>query len=455
MTMIEKNRNYILDITGMTHEGQGVGRIDGLAVFVDGALEGEQVEAKIIKLNKTYAAGKLITVLKPSPHRVEPFCGSYRRCGGCSLQHMDYCAQLEFKTKLVRDNLAHLGGLKDVTVHDAIGMQQPLNYRNKAQYPLALVNGNVITGFYAARSHDVVDSEKCGIQDAESDKVRRVVRQFIAANNISVYDEASGKGLVRHIVTRVGFNTGEIMVVLIINGSALPMAEELVKSLIDVVPGIKSIFLNINAENTNIILGKRNIRLFGSDTITDTIGGYKFLISPHSFYQVNPVQTEVLYSKTLEYAALTGKETVFDLYCGIGTISLFLSAKAGKVYGVEVVEDAISDARKNAELNGVSNTEFILGEAEKAVPELYGRGIRADVVVLDPPRKGCDESLLHLLAKMQPKRIVYVSCNPSTLARDLKYMDAHGYMTVEAQPVDMFPWTGHVETIVLIQRVYT
>lgn len=452
MSLIEKNKNYILDITGMTHEGQGVGRIEGFAVFVDGALEGEQVEARIIKLNKTYAVGKLITVLKPSPHRVEPFCGAYRRCGGCNLQHMDYTAQLDFKTKLVKDNLARLGGLKDVTVHDAIGMQQPFSYRNKAQYPVATVNGNVITGFFAARSHDVIDSEECGIQDAESDKVRKVVRQFIADKSLATYDEASGKGMVRHIVTRVGFNTGEVMVVLVINGSTLPMVEELVKRLVVAVPGIKSIYLNINTGNTNIILGERNIRLFGSNTITDTIGGYKFLISPHSFYQVNPVQTEVLYSKALEYAALTGNETVFDLYCGIGTISLFLSAKAGKVYGVEVVEEAISDARMNAKLNGINNVEFIPGEAEKAVPELYKQGICADVVVLDPPRKGCDKSLLHLLSVMQPKRIVYVSCNPATLARDLKYLDEQGYKAVEAQPVDMFPWTGHVEAIVLIQR---
>lgn len=452
MSLIEKNKNYILDITGMTHEGQGVGRIESLAVFVDGALEGEQVETRIIKLNKTYGVGKLITILKPSPHRAEPFCGAYRRCGGCNLQHMDYNAQLDFKTKLVRDNLARLGGLKDVVVHDAIGMQQSLHYRNKAQYPVTMVNGSIITGFYAARSHDVIDSEKCGIQDVESDKVRKVVRQFIAEKSISAYDEVSGKGLVRHIATRVGFNTGEVMVVLIINGTTLPSSDELVKKLLEAVPGIKSIFLNINTENTNIILGKRNIRLYGGDTIIDTIGGYKFLISPHSFYQVNPVQTEVLYSKVLEYAALAGAETVFDLYCGIGTISLFLSAKAGKVYGIEVVEEAIADARKNAVLNGASNIEFILDEAERAVPKMYREGIKADVVVLDPPRKGCDESLLHLLAEMQPKRIVYVSCNPATLARDLKYLDGQGYRTVEAQPVDMFPWTTHVESVVLLQR---
>lgn len=453
MSLIEKNKNYILDITGMTHEGQGVGRIDGFAVFVDGALEGEQAEVRIIKLNKTYAVGKLVTLLKPSHHRVEPFCGAYRRCGGCNLQHMDYAAQLAFKTKLVRDNLERLGGLKDIFVHDAIGMRHPLNYRNKAQYPVATLNGAVITGFYAARSHDVIDSDKCGIQDVESDKVRKAVRQYIIEKSVPAYDEANGKGLLRHIITRVGFNTGEIMVVLVINGSALPYSDDLVKCLVEAVPGIKSIFLNINTENTNIIMGKRNIRLYGSDTITDTIGGYKFLISPHSFYQVNPVQTELLYSKALEYAALTGTETVFDLYCGIGTISLFLSAKAKKVYGVEVVEEAISNARENAELNGVHNVEFIAGEAEKAVPKLYSKGIKADIVVLDPPRKGCEESLLHLLAEMQPKRIVYVSCNPATLARDLKYLDLQGYKTVEVQPVDMFPWTGHCESVVLLQRV--
>jgi len=452
MQSIIKNKNYKLDITGMTHEGQGVGRIEGQVVFVDGALEDEKVEVKIIKLNKTYAVAKLIEVLQPSPHRVQPFCSAYKRCGGCNLQHMDYKAQLEFKTKLVRENLERLGGLKDLPVLNTIGMHQPFNYRNKAQYPVATINGNVITGFYAARSHDVIHSEECRIQDVESDRVREIVRQFIAEKSLSCYDENSGKGLVRHILTRVGFKTGEIMVVIVINGSTLPAADELVKRLIEAIPEIKSIFLNINTENTNIILGKKNIGLFGSETITDTIGSYSFVISPHSFFQVNPVQTDVLYTKALEYAALTGNETVFDLYCGIGTISLFLSAKAGKVYGVEVVEEAIADARRNAERNGVVNAEFITGEAEKAVLELYSRGIRADVVVLDPPRKGCEESLLQLLAEMQPKRIVYVSCNPATLARDLKYLDGHGYKAVEVQPVDMFPWTGHVESIILMTK---
>lgn len=461
MPGIEKNKNYTLEITGMTHEGQGVGRIEGLAVFIDGALEGEQVEARIIKLNKTYAVGKLLSVLRPSPGRVEPFCSAYRRCGGCNLQHMDYMAQLAFKTKLVRDNLERIGGLKDILVHETIGMQQPLNYRNKAQYPVAEVNGNVISGFYAARSHDVIDSEECGIQDIESDRVRKVIRQFIIEKCIPAYDEKTGKGLLRHIVTRVGFSTGEIMVVLVINGNKLPASEELVDRLTgrngsaDISNSsfaIKSVYLNINTGNTNIILGNRNILLYGSETITDTVGVYKFAISPHSFFQVNPIQTEVLYSKALDYAGLAGNETVFDLYCGIGTISLFLSAKADKVYGVEVVEAAIADARRNAEMNEVENSVFLAGEAEKVVPELYAKGIRADVVVLDPPRKGCEESLLKLLSEMQPTRIVYVSCNPSTLARDLKYLSTHGYGAVEVQPVDMFPWTSHVESIILMTK---
>jgi 23S rRNA (uracil1939-C5)-methyltransferase len=460
MQVPEKNKNYITEITGMTHEGQGVGRIDGFAVFVDGALEGEQAEIKIIKLNKSYAVGKLINVLRSSPDRTAPFCGAYKRCGGCSLQHMDYKAQLIFKKKLVSDSLERIGGLKNVAVHDTIGMDTPFNYRNKAQFPVAAVNGNIITGFYAARSHDVIQSEKCGIQDVISDRIRKVVGSFICEKGISVYDEKTGRGLVRHIMTRVGFNTGEVMVVLVINGSSLPHADELVRLLTkagengDSGEGVvKSIYLNMNTKNTNVILGDKNILLYGSETITDTIGKYKFNISPHSFFQVNPVQTEVLYRKALEYAGLTGTETVFDLYCGTGTISLFLSEKAAKVIGVEVVEAAVDDARKNAVINGVSNAEFFVGEAEKVVPDLYGKGLRADVVVLDPPRKGCDESLLQLLADMQPDRIVYVSCNPSTLARDLKFLAEHGFNIQEAQPVDMFPWTSHVECVVLITKL--
>jgi len=473
---VEKNEHYVIDITDMTHEGQGVGRINGLAVFVDGALEGEQAEIRIIKITKSYAVGKLISLIKASPNRAAPFCEAFKRCGGCSLQHMDYQAQLAFKTRLVKDNIERLGGIYGVNVHDAIGMEQPFNYRNKAQYPVAQVNGGIVTGFYAARTHEVIRSDHCGIQDIKSEKVRHIVARFAEEKGIPAYDEKTGNGLLRHIVTRVGFNTGEVMVVLVINGDSLPHSDELVRRLTgipedisgdgmnegnasgegiscDGVPGIRSIYLNVNTENTNVILGRRNILLYGSETITDTIGKYKFNISPHSFFQVNPLQTEVLYRKALEYAGLSGTETVFDLYCGIGTISLFLSEKAAKVIGVEVVEAAVDDARKNALINGVANAEFHVGEAERVVPELYRKGLRADVVVLDPPRKGCDESLLQLLADMQPARIVYVSCNPSTLARDLKFLSGHGFNVMEAQPVDMFPWSGHVESVSRIDRL--
>lgn len=449
---ITMDGKYILEIDGMTHEGQGVGRIEGFTVFVDGALLGEQVEVKIVKVNKSYAVGKLEKVLKEAPARLAPFCPVFEQCGGCSLQHMDYKAQIDYKTGVVRENIRRLGGIEDVKIHDAIGMENPLHYRNKAQYPVALVKGKTAAGFYARRSHDVIECECCGIQDETSSKVREIVKKFIDEKKIPAYDEKTGKGLVRHIMTRIGFKSGEVMVVLVINGKKLPHADELVEWLAMGIPGLKSVCLNVNMKNTNIILGDRNIKLYGSNTISDYIGKYRFEISPLSFYQVNPVQTEVLYRKALEFAGLTGKETVFDLYCGIGTISLFMSEKAGKVVGVEVVEAAVEDARKNAKLNGVENAEFVCGEAEVVVPRLYAEGARADVVVVDPPRKGCDEALLRTLVDMQPERIVYVSCNPATLARDLKFLEGNGYKTVEVQPVDMFPWTAHVESIILMTK---
>lgn len=450
MIQVIKNNEYKFDITDMTHEGQGVGRIDGFTVFVDDALEGEQVEARIIKVNKTYAVGKLLRVLKPSPDRIKPFCAAYNRCGGCSLQHLDYKAQLEFKTKLVRESLKRIGKLEGVLVHETIGMQNPYNYRNKAQYPVAVVDGKAVAGFYAKRSHDVIDSDVCGIQDETSGRIRKLVLQFINEKGIAAYNEATGIGLLRHVMTRAGFKSGEVMVVLVLNGNGIPHLHELTDRLVSEVPQIKSIFLNFNMANTNIILGEKTIKTYGSETIFDNIGKYKFHISPMSFFQVNPVQTEVLYAKALEYADLKGTENVYDLYCGTGTISLLLSEKAKKVYGVELIEDAVKDARRNAELNGVTNVEFIAGEVEKVIPELYAGGAKADVVVVDPPRKGCDEGMLKTLVDMAPERIVYVSCNPATLARDMKYLDENGYKAVEAQPVDMFPWTGHVECVVLM-----
>jgi len=449
---VKKNEVYKIEIGGMTHEGQGVGRIENFTVFVDGPITGEEVEIKIIKVNKSYAVGKIIKILKASPDRIEPVCKVYNRCGGCSLQHMSYDAALKFKTNLVTENIRRIGGLKDVAVHDTIGMDNPFNYRNKAQYPVGLQKGELAVGFYARRSHDIVNSPVCLIQCSDSDKAKLIVKKFLEENKISIYDETTGKGLVRHVMTRMGFNTGELMVVIVINGTSLPKRDILVKMLTEEMPQIKSIVLNINTENTNVILGPRNIVIYGDECITDYIGKFKFKISPLSFFQVNPVQTEVLYNKALEYAGLTGEETVFDLYCGIGTISLFLSEKAKKVYGVEVVEDAIRDAQENAKINGVDNVEFIVGEAERIIPEMYGKGIRADVVVVDPPRKGCDQVLLDTLVDMAPKRIVYVSCNPATLARDLAFLSERGFGVLEVQPVDMFPWSSHVETICLMSK---
>lgn len=453
MEHIKKNEIYDVEITGMTHEGQGVGRINNFTIFVDGALSSETVKALIIKINKSYAIGKLVDILVASPSRNSPFCPIFDKCGGCSIQHMTYEAQLEFKTRLVKDSLKRIGKLDDILVHDTLGMKTPLHYRNKAQYPVSPGREAPAIGFYSKHSHRVVETDFCAIQDQISSRIKFIVKEFIMKYKISVYDENTQTGLLRHVMTRIGFHSGHIMVVLVLNGKALPNKEILVEQLLTQVPQIKSIFLNINTKNTNVILGEKNIKLYGSDTIQDQIEEYTFDISPLSFFQVNPIQTQVLYAKALEYANLSGKETVFDLYCGIGTISIFLAKKAQKVYGVEVVEAAIIDAKKNATVNHIENIEFIAGEAEKVIPDLYEKGIRGDVVVVDPPRKGCDQALLDTLVKMGPKRIVYVSCNPSTLARDLSFLSQNGFKVVEVQPVDMFPHTAHVETVTLITRV--
>lgn len=451
--IFSKDKTYKVDITGLTHEGQGVGKIEGFVVFVDSALPGETVTVNIVKETKSYAVGKIVTVDKPSKNRATPFCPVFDSCGGCSVQHLNYQAQLDFKKDTVVQNIKRIGGLENVRVLDTIGMPSPFRYRNKVQYPVSMQDKQVKIGFYENRSHNIIDSTECDIQPEESNVIRALVRDFCKDKNISIYDEKTGEGLLRHVMVRKGFTTNELMVVLVINGEKLPAGDQLIKRLTQQYPNIKSIMLNVNTKNTNIILGLRNICIFGQSYISDYIGKYKFNISPLSFFQVNPIQTEVLYGKALEYAQLTGNEIVFDLYCGIGTISLFLSEKAQKVIGVEVVPEAIEDAKQNAVLNNVINTQFIAGEAELVIPKLYAEGIRADVVVVDPPRKGCDEVLLNTLVEMQPKRIVYVSCNPSTLARDMKYLHLYGFETREVQPVDMFPWTGHVECVVLMSRV--
>jgi len=450
---INKNENYDIRITGINHEGQGVGRIGDFVVFVNNALPDELVNARIIKKTSSYAIGKVNEIKELSEKRTVPLCSAFGKCGGCTLQHLNYKAQLEVKTDLVMQNMKRIGGFEDLTVHPTIGMENPFNYRNKAQFPVGMTpNGHAI-GFYAPRSHNIIETENCEIQDEMGNKVKKIVSSYIKKYNVSIYDEQKHKGLIRHIMSRTGFKTGEVMVVLVINGTEIPHKNELVSMLTKEMPEIKSIMLNVNTKKGNVILGDKNICIYGKDTITDYIGKFKFEISPLSFFQVNPVQTEVLYAKALEYANLTGNETVFDLYCGIGTISLFLSQKAKKVIGVEVVEAAVEDARRNAMLNGVENVEFHAGETEKVIPEMYSRGIRADVVVVDPPRKGCDEKLLDTLVRMKPERIVYVSCKPATLARDLRYLADRGYAPVDVQPVDMFPMTTHVECVTLMSRV--
>ncbi|HWR62255.1 MAG TPA: 23S rRNA (uracil(1939)-C(5))-methyltransferase RlmD [Clostridia bacterium] len=448
---VEKNRSYTVDISGLTSEGAGVAKVEGFTVFVEGALPGEQAEIKVVKVLKNYAFGKLMSILRPSEHRVEPTCEVVKRCGGCQLQHMSYEAQLQYKTQQVKDAIERIGGLKDITIHDALGMKEPWRYRNKAQFPVGM-DGDVSIGFYANRSHEIINTPRCSIQDEINDKVIRIVREFIKKYDISVYDESTGKGLIRHVVTRKGFRTGELMVCIVVNGDGLPCGKALAEMLKEGTENLKSVVLNVNKKKTNVILGEKNVVIYGEEAIYDYIGEFRFRISPLSFFQVNPLQTEVLYNKALEYAGLKGEETVFDAYCGIGTISLFLSQKAKKVYGVEIVSQAIENARENARLNGISNVEFLVGESETVIPGMYKKGIRADVIVVDPPRKGCDERLLDVIAQMRPEKVVYVSCNPATLARDLKYLSERGYGVKEVQPVDMFPQTVHVEAVVRIER---
>jgi len=451
--MNAKNQVFEIEITGQTHEGLGVGRVDGMAVFVQGAIAGEKVVAKIIKVMKNYAVARIESFMERSPDRAEPFCPVYKRCGGCNLQHMTYERTLQFKRQVVIDNLERIGGLEGIQVEPVIGMETPKRYRNKAQYPVGMGKNGPIAGFFAPRSHEIIQAEECGIQHPSSDLAKNTVLEFIKADRIPVYDEITHKGLIRHVVVKVGFMTGEVMVILVSTGPNIPKKDKLVSLLKERIPGLASIVVNVNDKPGNVILGSKNITLYGKDTIEDKLGDLLFEISPLSFYQVNPEQTLVLYNKAVEYAGLTGEETVFDLYCGIGTISLFAAGKAKKVIGVESVPEAVEAARRNAERNRINNAEFYCGNAEEVVPELYRQGMQADVVIVDPPRKGCDEVLLKTLIDMAPQRIVYVSCNPSTLARDMKVLHGSGYEPQKVQPVDMFPWTNHVECVTLMSRV--
>ena len=449
-----KNDIVTLKIEDCGIDGEGIGKADGFTVFVKDAVIGDTVRAKIMKAKKNYGYGRLEEIITPSPDRVEPKCQFARQCGGCQLQALSYEKQLEFKTSKVRGHLERIGGFIDIPMEKILGMEQPFHYRNKAQFPVGKSkDGRIITGFYAGRTHSIIENRDCALGVTRNKEVLDRVIAHMEKFHIQPYDENTGKGLVRHVLIRYGFFTDEMMVCLIINGEKLPGEEALVKSLRQI-PEAVSVMVNVNKKRNNVILGEKVRLLWGQPYITDKIGEISYQISPLSFFQVNPYQTGRLYGKALEYAQLSGNETVWDLYCGIGTISLFLAQKAKMVRGVEIIPAAIENAKENACLNGFDNTEFFVGKAEEVLPEQFARtGERADVIVVDPPRKGCDETLLSTIIKMQPDRVVYVSCDSATLARDLKYLCERGYELKKVCPVDMFPNTVSVETVVLLSQL--
>ena len=479
-----KNDLFQVKIDDLSDTGEGIGKVDGFTWFIKDAIIGDVVEAKVMKTKKSYGFARLIKVMEPSAYRVEPRCKVARQCGGCQLQAMDYREQLRYKENKVLNNLKRIGGFANfvrgdvgedadagvgaegaIAVYPIIGMDDPWRYRNKAQFPFGWdKEGKLITGFYAGRTHSITPQDDCLLGVEENQVILSCVKEFMGDFNIAPYDEENHRGIVRHVLIRKGFRTGELMVCLVVNGSArdLKKTEVLVERLVSLFGAAASTFAGVrmasisvssNQEKTNVIMGTKIENLYGPGYITDYIGNVQYRISPLSFYQVNPVQTEKLYGTALEYAGLTGDETVWDLYCGIGTISLFMARKAKQVYGVEVVPQAIEDARANAKLNDISNVEFFVGKAEEVLPEQYEKNrVFADVIVVDPPRKGCDEACLDTIVRMAPKRVVYVSCDSATLARDLKWLCGKGYWMEKVRAVDMFPGTVHVETAVLLTR---
>lgn len=461
---MNKNDIVTVEITDIGVSGEGIGHVDGYTLFIKDAVIGDVVEAKVMKAKKNYGYARLMKVITPSEYRVEPKCAFARRCGGCQIQEMSYDRQLVFKDQKIRGNLERIGGFTkeqiEAVMQPVVGMENPFGYRNKAQFPFGTdKEGNPITGFYAGRTHDIIANTDCALGVEQNREILEIILQYMRENKIKSYDEKTGKGLIRHALIRYGFKTKEIMVCLVVNGKKLPKAERLIEKLIQI-EGMTSITISPNTRRDNVIMGDSYEILWGQGYITDYIGNVKYQISPLSFYQVNPVQTEKLYGLALEYADLKGDETVWDLYCGIGTISLFLAQKAKQVYGVEIVPQAIDDAKENAKINAIDNAEFFVGKAEEVLPEYYaeyerehnGETAHADVIVLDPPRKGCDETLLETIVKMQPEKVVYVSCDSATLARDLKYLCANGYEIRMCRGVDQFPQSVHVETVVLLSH---
>jgi len=447
---VQAGKTYEVKINGLGSSAEGVGRIEDFTVFVPYALPEETVEVRIEEVKKSYAKGRLVRVIKASPERIEPKCAIYDKCGGCQLQHLSYEGQMQVKQQQVVDAITRIGGLQ-VPVMPLIGAAEPWNYRNKMQFPVGKNQGKISIGCYAQGSHDIIDTQDCSIQKTLNNDIVNAVREVAERLHLTAYDEHRHLGLLRHVVGRVGKN-GECMIVLVTSTRELRCAREIVKLLRKRLPKLVSVQQNVQTYHNNVIMGRETNLLWGRPTITDTIGSLTFHISPRSFFQVNTQQAEVLYNKAMEFANLTGQETVIDAYCGTGTITLFLARKARKVYGIEIVKPAIKDAEKNARDNRIKNAEFIVGDATDVMPRLYNQGIRADVVVVDPPRAGCTPVVLETFANMKPDRIVYVSCNPASLARDIAILDKLGYAAKKVQPVDMFPMTSHVESVALIQR---
>lgn len=450
---VKKGDCVEINITGLGSSGEGVGKYDGFTVFVQGALPEETVKAEITQVKKSYGVGKLQEIVVKSPERVEPVCPIYAECGGCQLQHLSYKGQLEMKRAQVQAALSRIGHL-ELEAQPVIGCANPWNYRNKMQFPAAInAEGVLNIGCYAAATHSVINADGCMIQKEANNQVLLTVRKWMQRFGISAYDEKTGKGLVRHVMARVGVHSGDVMAVLITSGYDIPHRKELIEWLKKYVPGLVSIVQNINKKPTNIIMGSKTRVIYGSSTIKDSLGALTFNVSAQSFFQVNSEQAEKLYNKALEFAALNGSETVVDVYCGTGTISLFMAKHAKKVYGIEIVAPAIEDAKKNAADNGCENAEFLLGDASVELPKLLESGVQPDVILVDPPRAGCEEKVLAAIAGVAPERIVYVSCNPASLARDLAFLEQHGYKTAVVQPVDMFPATSHVENVCLVTRI--
>ena len=449
--LVEKNKEYIVEIIDNGYEGEGIAKIEGFTIFIPNSIKGEKVKILIVKVLKSHAFGKIIEILKKSPNRVETDCTTYKRCGGCDLRHIKYEETLKMKQNAVQ-SLVNKTLKTKIEVQNTLGMEKPYNYRNKAQYPVGIdKEGQPVIGVFANRTHEIIPIKECLIQNKKSQELAKFILNFIIENKISIYDEKTLKGLIRHIVTKIGIRTNEIMCIIVINGKTIPKEKELVSKITEKFPEVKTIVKNINMKNTNVIMGKQNINLYGDGYIKDKLGEYTFKISPHSFYQVNPIQAEKLYNLAVESAKISKNDTVFDLYCGIGTISLFIAKYAKKVIGIEIVEEAVADAKENAKINGVENAEFIAGDVEVILDKLINAdGIIPDIIMVDPPRKGLDNKSIENILKIAPKKVIYISCNPATLVRDLSKLEKK-YEIDKIKPVDLFPFSKHCEVLTTLE----